>query len=180
MREVKKALRKELIRRRREMPPELKAAADADLFERLRPLAAEAGAVFTYVSTELECDTRRLIGFCLSEGIPTAVPVSGDEELEFYRIGAVSELSAGRFGILEPASRSNRALADKNTLCVVPALTADGNGFRLGYGRGYYDRFLKDFPGKSVIICYGAFRGDVPREAHDIAADMTLFDKISG
>lgn len=176
MRELKKALRHELIERRRAMDKAAKDAADKDIFEQLKPLLNGVSAVFTYASTDIEVDTRRLIKYCLDMGIPVALPVSGDKELSFYRISDISELKRGKFGIDEPP-RGRPAFADRDTLCVVPALCADGEGTRLGYGRGYYDRFLIGFEGRSVILCYRSCKMETPAEAHDIKADMTVFDR---
>ncbi|MCM1164874.1 MAG: 5-formyltetrahydrofolate cyclo-ligase [Lachnospiraceae bacterium] len=176
MRELKRALRRELIERRRAMDKAAKNAADEDIFMQLKPLLDKAGSVFTYASTEIEVDTRRVIAYCLDKKIPVALPVSGDTELSFYHINSVSELKKGRFGIDEPPTDSP-ALADESTLCVVPALCADGSGLRLGYGRGYYDRFLSGFVGKSVVICYRAFKREVPAEPHDKRTDFTIFDR---
>ena len=89
MRELKKALRKELINRRKAMDLSEKALADADIFEQLKPLVNKARAVFTYASTEIEVDTRRLIDYCLAKKIPVALPVSGDEELLFFYINRI-------------------------------------------------------------------------------------------
>ncbi len=180
MREVKKALRRELIARRRALDPAEKARADCDIFMQLLPLLSGVSAVFTYVSTPIEVDTRALIGRCLESGVPVAVPVSGDEELSFYYITDVSQLAEGRYGILEPADRTHPAAADERTLCIVPALCADGEGLRLGYGKGYYDRFLRGFSGRSVILCYDDFKRCVPAEPHDVRADMTIFDRKNG
>lgn len=176
MRELKSALRRELIARRRAMDVNVKSAWDSDIFEQLKPHLDNAETVFTYVSTEIEVDTRRLIAYCLERGIPVAAPVSGDTELTFYYISRSEDLIPGRFGILEP-KRNQIAASNERTLCVVPALCADCDGFRLGYGRGYYDRFLSDFRGTSVILCYELFRQNVPREPHDIGADLTIFNR---
>ncbi len=176
MREVKKALRKELIMQRRAMNTTEKALADIDIFEQLKPLVEGVSSVFTYASTDIEVDTRRLIDYCLEKGIPVALPVSGDTELSFYCISSTKELKRGRFGIDEPPA-DKPALPDEKTLCVVPALCADGSGSRLGYGRGYYDRFLSTFVGMSVILCYNSFRREVPVEQHDKKANLTIFDR---
>ena len=177
MRELKNKLRKELIALRREMDSRSRGLADRDIFEQLKPLIDAAGDVFVYASTEIEVDTRKVIDYCIGRGIPTALPVSGDTELEFFYINDKSELSHGRYGIDEPP-RIRKAVPDADTLCIVPALCADGNGYRLGYGKGYYDRFLSRFSGKSVIICYSGFRRDVPIEEHDKKADITIFDRL--
>ncbi len=176
MRELKKALRKELIGLRKAMDPLQKRAADEDIFEQLKPLADAASSVFAYASTPIEVDTRRIIAYCLGRGIPVALPVSGDEELSFYYIDSIGELSHGRFNIDEPPL-NKPAECDKDTLCIVPALCADITGARLGYGRGYYDRFLSGFCGKSVVVCYSGFIREVPYEPNDIKADLTIFDR---
>ena len=176
MQEVKRELRKQLIARRKAMSEAEKIQADESIFAQIKPFLEKASAVLTYVSTEIEVDTRRIMEFCFERGIPVAVPVSGDTELSFYEIRSFSELSEGRFGILEPANRSETFSADSDALCIVPALCADGNGARLGYGRGYYDRFLSRFNGKSIILCYSDFKMSVPTEPHDKRCAMTIFD----
>lgn len=176
MRELKKALRAELIARRKAMNSEEKLAADLDIFEQVKPYLDKASAVFTYASTDIEVDTRRIIAHCLEHDIPAALPVSGESELEFFCIKSANELQKGKFGIDEPP-RTYPAAADENTLCIVPALCADGEGLRLGYGRGYYDRFLSGFIGTSVILCYKSFRREVPAEPHDIRTDHTIFNR---
>lgn len=152
-----------------------KSAADEDIFGQLKPFIDKARAVFTYASTDIEVDTRRVIVYCLENAIPVALPVSGDTELSFFYINGAAELKKGRFGIDEPPT-DRPATADENTLCIVPALCADGKGLRLGYGRGYYDRFLSGFAGRSVIICYRDFKMKVPAEPHDFKANFTIFD----
>ncbi len=176
MQEVKKALRKELIAKRRVMATEEKGKADGRIFQKLLPLLKKASSVLTYVSTEIEVGTVSILEYCFENGIPVAVPVSGDSELSFFEIRSFSELSEGRFGILEPTAREREFIPDEKTLCIVPALCADGEGLRLGYGRGYYDRYLDGFAGISVILCYNSFKMEVPSEAHDRRADITIFD----
>ena len=179
MQEVKRALRRELISRRKAMDAEHKRLADESIFEQLKKLIDESGSVLTYVSTDIEVDTRRVLEYCFDTGKTVAVPVSGDTELSFHQIRSLDDLADGRFGILEPKCRDTVFYGNADSLCIVPALCADGDGLRLGYGRGYYDRFLSSFGGRSVIICYSDFRMDVPSEAHDRPADMTIFDTLT-
>ncbi|MCH5208296.1 MAG: 5-formyltetrahydrofolate cyclo-ligase [Oscillospiraceae bacterium] len=176
MLEIKANLRRELIKQRKAMTHEERSAADESIFQQLLPFLDNAGSVFCYASMEIEVDTRRFINHCLKKGIPVALPVSGDTELSFYYIEDTGELKKGRYGIDEP-SKKHPAFADEKTLCVVPALCADGNGFRLGYGKGYYDRFLRDFKGTSIIICYKDFKREVPTEPFDMRTTFTVFDK---
>lgn len=176
MREIKQALRQELIALRKTMDVVEQKAADEDIFGQVRPLLDKASAVFTYASTNIEADTRQIIEYCLKRGIRTALPVSGESELAFYFIKSADELRRGKFNIDEPPL-DFPAIADEKTLCIVPALCADGNGARLGYGKGYYDRFLSGFVGTSVILCYKDFKRDVPVEPHDYKADLTIFNR---
>lgn len=176
MRELKQRLRKELIARRKAMSPDEKRFADEDIFGQVKPFLDKASMVFTYTSTEIEVDTRHIIAYCLERGIPTALPVSGESRLAFYFIKSTDDLRRGRFNIDEPPEEFP-AKADKDSLCIVPALCADGEGFRLGYGKGYYDRFLSSFEGSSVILCYKSFKRAVPAEPHDIKANITIFDR---
>lgn len=159
------------------MNSEVRAPLDESIFKQLVPLVEEADAVLMYVSTEIEVDTRRLIRYCFDKAIRVGVPVSGDSELEFYEIRSFSELEDGRYGILEPVYRAEPIVVSDKTLCIVPALCADGNGLRLGYGKGYYDRFLSSFPGRSVVVCYSMHKMAVPAEPHDRKADLTIFDR---
>lgn len=176
MRELKRQLRRELIAQRKAMNASEKNDADLDIFDQIKTYLDRASAVFTYASTANEVDTRQIIAYCLERGIPTALPVSGDSEISFFYIKKTDELIKGRFNIDEPP-QLHSAAADKNTLCVVPALCADGEGLRLGYGKGYYDRFLSGFIGQSVILCYKSFKRSVPAEPHDIKADFTIFNR---
>ena len=176
MQEVKRSLRKELIARRKAISVQYKQLADESIFAQLKPLIDAADSVLTYVSTDIEVDTRRVLEYCFSTNKAVAVPVSGDTELSFYEIRSFDDLEIGRFGIYEPRERSSEHIGSAASLCIVPALCADGSGLRLGYGRGYYDRYLSSFSGKSVIICYSDFRMEVPAEPHDKRADITIFD----
>ena len=104
----KKALRRELIQRRRNMPDDVKSAADSRIFDRLIPLLEKCSSVFTYVSTEIEVDTRQLMKWCFEHGKTVAVPVSGDSELTFYPIRSFDELSVGRFNIWNLLTEASR------------------------------------------------------------------------
>ena len=171
----KRALRRELIALRKALSAEEKRAADDRIFAQIKPLLNNAGSVFTYVSTPFETDTHRIIDYCFDNGIPVAVPVSGDDEIRFYFLGGWNGLLVGRFYILEPVNRDNEAISDVSTVCIVPALSADENGYRLGYGGGYYDRYLAGFNGLSVVISYGALRRTIPAEEHDIRVNISIF-----
>jgi 5-formyltetrahydrofolate cyclo-ligase len=88
-------------------------------------------------------------------------------------------LEAGTYGINEPTKASPRASFTKNTICIVPALAFDKKGFRLGYGKGYYDRFLNNFEGISIGVAFDRFICDaLPINDTDIAVGSII--KSSG
>jgi 5-formyltetrahydrofolate cyclo-ligase len=78
----------------------------------------------------------------------------GDGKMNFYYINSVNDLKKGAYGIQEPNEKCALFEGRDSALCIVPALSYDKHGHRLGYGGGYYDRFLSKFSGKTVGICY--------------------------
>ncbi len=159
IRPIKEGLRQKYRARRTALTPEEKARRDEAIAARVASLwqYQRCRTLLTYVSTAIEVDTFRLIDRALADGKTVAVPrcVPGTRYMEFYRIRGVDELSPGTFGVLEPAPiEENRLTNFSGSLCIVPALSYDWHGFRLGYGKGYYDRFLSKYTGSIIGICY--------------------------
>lgn len=159
IRPLKNELREQSKAFRREMSPELKRHHDEAIRARVTGLwqYRSCKTLLTYVSTSIEVDTRALILTALEEGKRVAVPrcVPGTRDMEFYYIRGLEELEPGTFGVLEPVpGRSVRMTDFSSGLCLVPALCYDWKGYRLGYGKGYYDRFLARFGGRMIGICY--------------------------
>lgn len=115
-------------------------------------------SLFVYVSGKIEVDTRRLIGCALKSGKKVACPVCDTNEctIKFYYINSLSELKCGAYGIEEPdISLCAEATADKETVVIVPGLSFDLNGYRLGFGKGYYDRFISSNTEPTYVgLCY--------------------------
>ncbi len=177
----KKALRKELKEIRRS--DENKSVSDELIFRRLLESGLLAGAdrVFLYFSVSDEVDTERLISFLLDEGIGIALPrcIDGNGSMIFYSVSSQKQLIQGMYGIKEPdASCCPKAIATCHSVCIVPGLSFDCEGFRLGYGKGYYDRFLSDFDGISVGLCRENCRRDyLPRNDFDKRVDFLITEK---
>lgn len=183
IRPIKTRLRKSAKEKRLSMPETLKKSYDRKICNKLLNLWAvrEAAAFLCYVSTPIEVDTKQFITALLASGKKVAVPrcEGGKSEMNFYYINSLDELTVGTFGVLEPSGNAdNRVTETRDTLCVVPAFMFDENGYRLGYGKGYYDRYLSGYKGTTVGICYDEnIKKELFRGKYDKAVDMVLTEK---
>lgn len=183
IRPIKATLREQYKTLRREMPPEIKAQRDRQIAGRVAALwqYKRCRQLLTYVSTPIEVDTLEIIRRALADGKRVAVPrcVPGPRDMEFYWINGVEELEPGTFGVLEPRPDPKRKVTDfSNGLCLVPALCYDWRGYRLGYGKGYYDRFLAGFGGHMIGVCYSdCIRRKLPHGRFDRPVELLVTDR---
>ena len=183
VRDEKAALRREIFAERAAMPFDRRKAADAAITEALTELPAFKAAkqIFCYVSMPHEIGTKALLGAVLRSGKTLGLPVCDTvrHEMQFYRLDAVSELRAGAYRIpVPPVSEERILLPDAETLMIVPMLAFDAEGFRLGAGGGYYDRYLAKYPVKTVGICYAECRRtQLPHDAFDIKMNCCVTEQ---
>ena len=144
------------------------------------PELQAAQRVFLYLSVRREVDTRRLLLLLLEQGKRAALPVSLSEGRMFfaeYRPGKLTE--GGVVPIPEPDESAERIEPCEGDLILVPGLTFDRAGFRLGQGGGYYDRFLSAHRMFSVGLARDALLMDeVPREAHDCGVSCLVTESM--
>lgn len=181
--EEKAMLRQKLLHRR----AALKNRKDRDkaIYNRIlmNKQYRTAENIFIYISKSEETDTKALIEYSLESGkrlfAPYCMPDS--TEMQFYRFHSLEELRPGGFGVLQPDPASGgmaRRSDMEGALCIVPGLAFDRTGARLGYGKGYYDRFLSRNHIFRMGICYEAFVLDtVPVQPHDIRMQAVLTDE---
>lgn len=183
IRPIKAGMREHYKNLRRSLPDQQKAAMDAAIARRVAALwqYKHQDILLTYVSTPIEVDTTAIIRRALADGKTVAVPrcVPHTRLMEFYRIESLDELEPGTFGVLEPRPDPSRRMTDFGKgLCLVPALCYDWRGFRLGYGKGYYDRFLAGFGGHMVGICYAnCIRRSLPHGRYDRPVELIVTDR---
>lgn len=137
----------------------------------------DADTVLLYYPINKEISPLPLFNICLKMGKNVAFPVCQTKEstLIFKKIASFDSLVPSVFGLCEPKEACNLVNPTEKTLCVVPAISFSSDGHRLGYGKGYYDRFLKNFNGISVGFSYSALVCDsLSHEAHDIPLDMII------
>ena len=148
-----------------------------DRFLRL-PCFNAAKCVLLYASKGGEVHTDGIIQSALSLGKKVALPVTNREghALELYRINSIGELSEGAFGILEPPrSQEMHVQPEEVDLVVVPGVSFDRRGHRIGHGMGYYDALLKKVNGCKIGLAYDMqIVEHVPDEPHDVAVDMVI------
>jgi len=138
-----------------------------------------ADTVLIFSPTRNEPDLIPVAIEAWSRGKLVAFPISqtGDCTLDFRIVSSMNELQAGAYGIYEPRNTATKATFTERTLCIVPALAVDKNGFRLGYGKGYYDRFLSSFKGVSVCALLSDFSCELlPHDEKDVPVDITIFE----
>ncbi|MGI6106360.1 MAG: 5-formyltetrahydrofolate cyclo-ligase [Lachnospiraceae bacterium] len=140
-----KAYRKQLIRAR-DLIPDRDRRSDAITGFVLRsPEYRAAGTVFLYLSVSSEVSTWKILDAALKDGKRAAAPVSGRDGRMVFRVvrDPSSELRTGGFhGIREPLDSCPECAPEPGSLILVPGLLFDRRGYRIGYGGGYYDRYL--------------------------------------
>ncbi len=174
----KGALRRELLLRRQRMDKSSKKKYDDFIHTKLTELVAERRPerVLCYISTETEVDTTEFLQDLLQARQEVYAPRCFGKEMKFIRLSDLSHLKTGAFGIPEP--EGTEELRDfSGSLCVTPALAFSRDGYRIGYGGGYYDRFLKNYPGLSVGICWHDFLEEIPHDSFDVPVQLLVTDR---
>lgn len=180
--QMKSELRKELIEKRKTMNLQQKAKWDAEIFSSVLKLDKfiKADRVLTYTSTLIEVDTRKLIEFCFKNGKTVAVPRCLNDSMSFYYIKSFDELEAGYMGILEPKISCPKVeFIRENDVCITPALAVNEHGYRIGYGKGFYDRFLKQNACISVALCYENAVTDFTQQVFDVPVKILVTETKS-
>ena len=145
--EQKKQLRGELLRLRRETPRQQKQVIDRQICQHVinSPEYRQAQTIFAYWSTDEEIDTHAILADARQRGKRVCVPkcLKGHRMIA-RQICSEADLTEQTFGIPEPGEQCPEIAPEEIDLCLVPALACDASGIRLGYGGGFYDRYLAD------------------------------------
>lgn len=178
----KTELRKSLKKERNSLPKEIKNEFDMRIFQEIinSKVYEESQRVFIYVSYNSEVDTIPLIKYSLEKGKRVCVPRVLDKEgnMESLYIDSLGELREGMYGILEPVSTKKASPIDIE-LVITPGLAFDKEGGRIGYGKGYYDRYLKlSNNAIKMGVCYDfQVVPSLPTTKEDIKMDMIISEK---
>ena len=177
----KQRLREERLAARETLSEQERCVLDDCITQKLLATSeySEAATVLTYVSVSSEVSTRMFIECALRDGKTVAVPrCLPGHCLEFVAITSLDQLVAAPFNLLEPAKELPALTEDQknNSICIVPALLVDTKGYRLGYGAGFYDRFLSTYSGKKICLAYqqNLSKTTLPHTEFDVAVDMVI------
>ncbi|MGT2914294.1 5-formyltetrahydrofolate cyclo-ligase [Streptococcus dysgalactiae] len=167
---MKKEIRQEVLNALRTMAPELKRQKDKALLADVvnSPTYQEAQVIATYLSLPTEYQTDDFIQRALSDGKIVVVPkvlAKGNMIFVAYQAG---DLAVSSFGILEPQSQEEIPKYAIDCLHV-PGVAFNEQGFRIGYGGGYYDCYLQDYDGPTFSTIYDCQMKAFVPESHDIA-----------
>lgn len=177
----KASLRRELLRQRKQTTPAEKAATDRAITENV--LQSEpyrrSRTLFVYYSTADEIDTHAIIADALQRGKRVCLPKCLPGHIMQPRaIISEGDLTEETFGIPEPGAHCTAVPPDEIDLCLVPALACDKTGARLGYGGGFYDRFLPQTSACRMALCAQArLLEQVPAEPHDIRCGCIITEQ---
>lgn len=138
----------------------------------------ESNVIGITISQEFEWDTRPLIEAAWEQGKKVVIPKCYPEEKEllFYKLVSYVQLESVYMNLLEPIEAETE-LTKKDTidLIIVPGLLYDYNGYRIGFGGGYYDRFLSDYPNKTLSLASQIqLMEKLPHDSYDIPVDHLI------
>lgn len=182
IRKYKQEIREKSRARRGSIPPQEKVLLDGKIADNVRRLRqyAPAKTILVYVSTTIEIDTKKIIENAWADGKRVAVPrcIPDTRNMDFHFIESFDDLHPGTFGVLEPDETLPIVEVFDGCLMIVPAIQFDLQGYRLGYGKGYYDRYMSRFTGVSAGLCYiEELRRHMYHGRFDKPVDIIVTDK---
>jgi len=184
--ETKAELRRRILNLRDSIPPLERKTCSEAIAVRLMALPEwnQAKGVFLYVSFRSEAETQHIIEAALEQGKVVAVPYTDYERgiiVPSVLKDLKSDLAPRRFGLLEPKDTSLSPLSPKDiNITVVPGCVFDNRGGRIGYGMGFYDRFLPGLPAGSLKVALAyeiQIAPSIPLDKHDVLMDMIVTER---
>ena len=173
-------LRQELIAQRSQLPKTLKTQWDQAIRNHVLalPQYREARSIMLFLSKNDEIHTWPLLAQAWADGKTSAVPkvLGRSQGMIAAWITSKEQLVPGPMGIMEP-KEVQKASESHLDLIIVPGLAFDRRGHRLGYGAGYYDRFLPAATGSTVGVIYSCFVRDLPVESWDYRVQLVITEK---
>ena len=176
---MKAELRKQVLQEMKAIPREQKQAMDQALTDQFlkHPFCQEAKVIATYLSFPHEFQTQELIEQALRDGKKVLIPKTYPKGRMDFVVYNPQQLVKTSFGLLEPQGDLEVVDASQIDLIHVPGLVFTTEGYRIGYGGGYYDRYLEHSSGHTLSTVYPCQIQDFIPEKHDIPVQEVLIDE---
>ena len=178
---VEKArLRKQLLDARDALSQDFINIASKQIQDNLRKVYfyRNAKRVGAYYSIGSEVKTQDVLQEILKSGKELSLPKVVKKDLVFKKISSLSDLEQGNFSVMEPKEEFH--VTKKMDVIIVPAIALTREGYRLGYGFGYYDRYLSGKKSKTIALAYSKqLVKSIPFSDHDVKIDcMVTEDEV--
>ena len=176
---MKAELRKKILQEMKALSQEQKQAMDQALTDQFlkHPFYQEAKLIASYLSFPHEFQTQELIEQALKDGKKVLIPKTYPKGRMDFVVYNPQQLAKTSFGLLEPQGDLEVVDASQIDLIHVPGLAFTTEGYRIGYGGGYYDRYLEHFSGHTLSTVYPCQIRDFIPEDHDIPVQEVLIDE---
>lgn len=176
--EGKSKLREEVQRKAASLPPHYLNHSAEEICRTVLNLEEykRAGAVFSFVGRPFEINTKPIIEDALMSGkILCAPKCIAKGVMDARQILDFDDLEEARLGLLEPKDSCKVILPSEIDFALIPCVSCDMSGHRLGFGGGYYDRYLRETHFFKCVICrQELILENVPWEAHDVIPDLLV------
>lgn len=180
----KKNIREEIIDKRNNLILDIKQNYDSLIFEEIinSEIYKKSKKIFTYISFGSEVDTIKLIKYSFSNNKEVYVPKINKQikDMIALKIHNFNNMSVDKWGIIEPKSVDKANIGTDFDLIIMPGIAFDKQGNRIGYGGGYYDKYISKLNNASNLLALAydfQIIQDIESESHDIKVDFILTNK---
>lgn len=177
----KEAIRKDIFKKREALTDQYRQEAENKIYEKVfsLPEFQEAETIMIYYSTEDEFNTMPIIERAWKDGKQVGSPrVFPKRVIEAMELTPATEFEESKFGIKEPVKETPIIAPEDIDLIIMPCVSSNRDGERVGYGGGYYDRFLERAENALLVLPYYSKLEiqDIPMEEHDKKIDIVIFE----
>lgn len=174
--ETKQSIRNQIYQKRKLADPAQLASASQQICQEVIALTAfwESGWIYTYIDFNNEVSTRAIVETAWKNNKRVAAPKVTGRDLVFYEITSYEQLKPGCFGVPEP--EGCQRVNEEEALVIVPGVAFDGHRHRVGYGQGFYDRYLSSHPKHKTAAVAFDFQlfDELPSEEQDILPQILI------
>ena len=174
----KAALRKHLLEQRDSISFDLMEIHSSKIFSKLikTKIISEAKSIGCYYSIGSEVQTHEIIKHFLSENKSVSLPKVSQDYMSFRNIKDLSKLEKGEYDISEP--KDTAAIEQKHDVILVPCVGLDNDGNRIGYGLGFYDKYLEEKDVIKIALAYSKqIVKTIPASANDVKMDWIITER---